>query len=315
MGGLFDFSSQKSKTTPGYYDPRTQDYRDYFSNMLFGSPMGETSTPTTTTYSPAASPSPTTGQGFGRYQSRSPVATTASGSGKTSYSGPQSFTGGLFGEMADTSAKTFGGDYSYKPSSYSSSVYNPYEFKTPSLTETKVDPSMWKNYSDTISKGGRQNAFSTIQKAQEEAAYQGRGGGDLADYRAKDTLRQNANAIADAMRGLSSERMQQEFKDTADVKRQNQQAEMWKQGQQSGANIDAAKFGEASKQFGASFGEQSKQFGDTQKMEYLKNKLSEVTGNKQNLNQLMQILNQFMTSGQEGPTSTAKGFSMKGGYE
>lgn len=255
-------------------------------------------------------------------------------------------SGGLYDQYAKGS-DIYSGDSSYQgedftsspfdptdfgSSSYNATTYNPYEFSAPSLSYTELDDKQFQNKADVINKNMGQAASRIIQKQQDDAAYQGRGGGDLADYRASQTLRDTASAQADALKGLASDKLGLEFADKQNVNKFLAEADMWKQGAQAGENMAAKKASdesamtaeqlamerkrasEASKQFGAqdtlarkTASESSKQFGEKTKMEYLSGKLQELMGGKQSLNDLMQLIQGFSEAGQLKPTSSSKG--------
>lgn len=134
---------------------------------------------------------------------------------------------GLFGDYEKTAPTVFN-----KPS---------YQYQTPELKQTKVDPQMWQNYSDIITKNAKRTGAANIQKMQDQVAYQGRGGGDLADYRAAQENRSVADSVADQLKQLAAEKMGMEFQDLQGVNRFAAEGDLWRQEKQGGENLERDK--------------------------------------------------------------------------
>lgn len=323
-------NKSSSKSDPGYFDPDTQNSVDWLKNTLMGEKgQGELNPDYDPNYS-KKNPytqsnlfNPGTA-GFGGKGSSYAPATGASGfnmfgnaqkwNADNSYRGNKHLdgerSGGLFDTYSDTSNKIFKGSGNDYQTTKFTSDYTPTDFMSGAngLTETTVNPESWDIYGDMISGGASRNANAQIQKMQDEAAYQGRGGGDLADYRASKTLRDTNASTADELRKLSAQRMQQEFENKADVKKYNADDLF--------ARTSAE---DASKQYADTslFGRQqatesANQFGKNYKNDYLKSKLGELTTNKEALSDLMKLIASSTEAFKKGGSSrsSSSGFSM-----
>lgn len=329
------FGKNKSKTTgdPGFHNPeeQSQGNYDWLFNQIMGTPTGSAgyaSGPTSPSGSSTASSSKANSKQYGyqdwfrRYGAGSPTQTggggpwvapgseTESSSSSENYTGQRS--GGLF-EQFTNAPSLFGtaGGGTYEPTDFTKgSTYSPYQFNAPSLKRSQVNPEMWNTYSDMINKSGARMATSQIQKMQDEAAYQGRGGGDLADYRAANTNRAVNESTADQIRQLAAQRMGMEYEDERDVNRYEADASKWMQERQSGENqyadqslFERQKGTEASRQFGANYG-----------LEYLKNALAEKGMDRQAITDLLKLFTTATEAGQKKPTTSSSGWGMEAKY-
>lgn len=346
------FSSSSSSTTPGYYDPETQKTVDWWKNKL----MGEVGQGT-----PNKNYNPNWQQDYakqnnnsGQYAQYGPSVINNpnfnNSHNNTSYEdykkqygtqyNPGERIGGLFDQYktgSDVYAKPetvfTGKSAGYAPTDfgktgYAADKYNSFNFTNPNLTTTSVNPDQFNNAADIINKGAARLGASNIQKAQDAAAYQGRGGGDLADYNAATANRDVAASSADELKKLASEKMGLEYANTADVKNRLADFEAARQQAQAGESRYGQTFAdEAKKYIDAQNLERlkgtaaEKQFGAGQNLEYLKSKqgevsnnlqgkLAEIMGNKQSLNDLLKILTGGTSDFAQKPTSSSSSKSM-----